>query len=121
MKPAHLALLSVLLTSVAQITLKLGTRAIRSQVDAGTGWVRYLIAACLNWHVLLGFALYGASAVVWLIVLAKAQVSYAYPFVSLGFVLTGIAAVVVLGEPLSVARVIGTACICMGVVIVARS
>jgi uncharacterized membrane protein len=121
MKPAYLALLSVLLTSVAQITLKLGTQTVRTRVDSGEDWAGFLIAACTNWNVLLGFFLYGASAVVWLLVLAKAEVSYAYTCVSLGFVLTGIAAVVVLGEPLSIARVIGTACICMGVVIVARS
>jgi multidrug transporter EmrE-like cation transporter len=120
-KPAYLALLSVLLTSVAQIALKLGTEAVRTRFDADREWWRFLLAAGLNWNVLAGFVLYGASAVVWLLVLAKAEVSYAYPFVSLGFVLTGIASVVLLGEPLSTARIIGTACICMGVVIVARS
>ena len=41
-----------------------------------------------NLVVIGGFGLYCLGALVWLVVLARADVSYAYPFLGLGFILT---------------------------------
>jgi multidrug transporter EmrE-like cation transporter len=49
------------------------------------------------------------------------QVSLAYPFVGLGFVLTMLLGWAIHGDSLSVARVAGTLIISLGVVILARS
>jgi len=54
-------------------------------------------------------------------VLARSDVSYAYPFVSLGFVFTSLYAFVALHEPLQAGRVGGIALIVLGVFFVARS
>lgn len=40
----------------------------------------------LNGYVLLGFLSFGAGAILWLAVLAKEEVSYAYPLSSLGYI-----------------------------------
>jgi drug/metabolite transporter (DMT)-like permease len=71
--------------------------------------------------VLGGFALYAVSAVLWLLILARVEVSAAYPFVGLGFVLTMLGGAWVLGEELSWVRVAGTALVVVGVVLVSRS
>ena len=71
-------------------------------------------------YVLGGFLLYGVGALVWLVVLSKWDVSKAYPLVGLGFVVT-VAVGYLLGEQVTVHRVIGVALICAGVFLVGRN
>ena len=52
--------------------------------------------------------LYGLGALVWLSVLSRVQVSLAYPFVSISFLITTALAVAFMGEPLTRPMVIGT-------------
>lgn len=53
-------------------------------------------------------------------VLSKVQVSFAYPFVALGFVLTAVLGRLVFNDTFSAAKVIGTLLIMSGVVVMAR-
>jgi drug/metabolite transporter (DMT)-like permease len=71
-------------------------------------------------YVLSGFILYGLGAVVWLSVLAKWDVSKAYPLVGLGFVLTAIVGVLI-GEAVTLGRLLGVILISFGVILVGRS
>jgi multidrug transporter EmrE-like cation transporter len=117
-----LTLLCVALTSGAQIALKVGVSGVRMQTLAGSASARgFLLQALLAPMVLLGLTLYVVSTVLWLLVLAKLDVSFAYPFVSLGFVFTALYAFLVLNEPMAAYRVIGIALIVAGVAFVARS
>lgn len=59
--------------------------------------------------------------VVWLAVLAKVEVTMAYPFVGLGFLVTLALGVLLLGETMSLTRVIGTLLVVLGVVLTAQS
>ena len=52
--------------------------------------------------------------------LAKVDVSLAYPFVGLGFVVTMLLAWAIQGEVPTVGRIVGTLLICGGVVVLAR-
>lgn len=71
--------------------------------------------------VLLGLTTFALSACLWLLVLARVDVSLAYPFVGLGFIVTMVLAVLILKEPLSIARIAGTLLIVVGVVVISRS
>ena len=51
----------------------------------------------------------------WLFVLAKLQVSVAYAFVALGFLLTMILGCVFLGEPLTLRKLTGTGLVVLGI------
>jgi drug/metabolite transporter (DMT)-like permease len=77
-------------------------------------------AIVTNVYVLGGLVLYFSSAAVWLLVLAKVDVSYAYPFVGLGFVVTMLLAYFINGEPLTSIKVAGTLCIALGVAIISQ-
>jgi hypothetical protein len=100
-----LTLLCVILTAAAQIALKLGVSGAKMQeVLSGGGTSSFLMRALLSPTVLFGLALYGLSTVLWLLVLAKSDVSYAYPFVSLGFVFTAAYAGGSLRPPCTVVR-----------------
>ena len=68
-----------------------------------------------------GMVCYGASLCVWLAALSKAPVSTAYPMLSLGYVVVAAVSVLWLGESMGLAKVLGIALICVGVVLVSRS
>ena len=70
---------------------------------------------------LFGLLCYGLGFMVWLIVLSKAEVSYAYPLISLGYVFTAILARVLFGEAVGLMRISGIVITCLGVFIIARS
>lgn len=52
--------------------------------------------------------------------LTKFDLSYAYPFMSLSFVLVAILGVIVLGEQLSLVRLLGLALVVVGLIIGSR-
>ncbi|WP_291010852.1 SMR family transporter [Hydrogenophaga sp.] len=109
-----LALFCVLLSSAAQIAMKRGMSAPPGG-DLGTTY-GHALSSPLVW---LGLLLYGASAVLWLWVLSRLDVSVAYPLVSLGFVVTLGVGVVWLGEPFSWLRVAACTLIVIGVSLLA--
>lgn len=117
-----LTLTCVLMTAAAQIALKAGVSHPQLQTLLASGRLRdFMVQAPFSPLVLLGLGLYVLSTIVWLLVLARADLSYAYPFVSLGFVATALYAFYALHEPLGLTRVSGIALIVGGVVLIARS
>jgi multidrug transporter EmrE-like cation transporter len=109
-------LVSVSCTSLAQISLKHGMSVDFVQMAlAGGGAMPVVLAIIMSPMVWLGLVLYGLSAVVWLFVLAKLQVSMAYAFVALGFLLTMILGCVFLGEPMTFRKLTGTGLVMLGI------
>lgn len=116
-----LILCSVLLSAFAQITLKIGMSSpIIQHAIASSSAFTVIQSVSTNMYVIGGLGLYFASAAVWLFVLAKVDVSFAYPFVGLGFVITMLLAFFINGEVLSTTKVVGTLCIALGVAIMAQ-
>ncbi len=113
-------LASVAMSAAAQITMKIGMSH-RGAPRTDGSVIATILEALTNVWVLGGLLLYGASAMVWLLVLSKVEVSFAYPFIAVGMVLVAIVSWLVLGEGLSVARWSGIACICLGVVLLSRT
>lgn len=121
MKTVVLAVVSIILSVAAQFSLKLGVSKNlgKTALTQPTAF-RSIFEQLANTYVLTGLLLYGLSAVVWLGVLSKWNVSKAYPLVGLGFVLT--AGVDFLsGEVITLNRIAGISLICAGVYMVARS
>jgi multidrug transporter EmrE-like cation transporter len=116
-----LILLSVVLAAVAQLTLKHGV----NQVAADTGVLRFnadsLRGVVTTPSVWTGLALFGLSAVVWLAVLSRTTLSFAYPFASLTYVLILLADRFVLDQEIPALRYAGVACIVVGIVLVAQT
>lgn len=112
---------SVLLSSIAQIVLKMGMSnpVVLSAIQSASA-LQSVKAIATNIYVIGGLGLYFASAAVWLLVLAKVDVSFAYPFVGLGFVVTMLLAFFISGEPLTSTKIAGTLCIAIGVAIMAQ-
>jgi drug/metabolite transporter (DMT)-like permease len=117
-----LALATVTMSSVAQVLFKFGmsTAAMREALLGGgtTGVAR---AAALSPWIIGGLALYGLGTVLWLAVLSRADLSQAYPFVGLSFVLTTVFGWLLFQETMSPSRIAGIAAVVVGVWLVGRS
>lgn len=115
-----LVLFSVGCSAFGQIALKFGMASAAVQAALTTGGVVPVSTAiAINPFVLSGLFMYGFSAMVWLFVLARLDVSIAYPFVSLGFVVTMSLGCLLFGEPLTLRKVLGTIVVMFGVYLVA--
>jgi multidrug transporter EmrE-like cation transporter len=114
-----LLVLSVLLSTAAQLMLKVGMSKDGMLAATAGGPLAMGLAAATSPWILGGMFSYVSSAFVWLKVLSKVDVSQAYPCVALGFVLTALGGMFLLGEPLHPARAVGLLIILLGVGIVA--
>jgi drug/metabolite transporter (DMT)-like permease len=116
-----LILFSVALAAAAQLTLKHGM----NQVTASSGALRFeadsLRAVVTTPSVWAGLFLFGLSAVVWLAVLSRTSLSFAYPFASLTYVLIVLADRFVLDQEVPGLRYAGVAFIVVGIVLVAQT
>lgn len=121
--PLFVAFASICFSVLAQFFLKVGSgRAAAIVTDSGSpSLLRLLVTSLFQPAVIAGFVLYGAGAVLWLYVLARWDVSKAYPLVGFGFVLTLIFGAVCFGERVTWERVAGCLLICAGLVLVVRS
>lgn len=122
MKTLLIAIISIALSVAAQFSLKAGMSGerVKAALSEQPHSFRTLFDVLTDRYVLGGFLLYGLGAVVWLAVLSKWDVSKAYPLVGLGFVGTAVIGFLV-GEQVTVPRVIGVALICGGVILVGQS
>jgi multidrug transporter EmrE-like cation transporter len=117
-----LVLFSVGCSALAQISLKHGMAQPSVQIALTNGGLQpILYAVVANPFVLGGLFVYGLSAVVWLFVLARIDVSVAYPFVSLGFVVTMVLGCLLFGEAFTIRKILGTLVVMAGVYLVAAA
>ena len=116
-----LILLSVALAASAQLTLKYGM----DQVTSSTGVLRIeassLRAVATTPAVWAGLFLFALSAFVWLAVLSRTSLSFAYPFASLTYVLILLADRFILDQEVPALRWAGVAFIVVGIVLVAQT
>ena len=75
----------------------------------------------MNPFVLLGLGCYVVSVVVWLLVLSRVDVSYAYPMLSVGYIVAALAGKAFFGEPVDLVRWMGIVTICVGVYLITRT
>ena len=116
-----LILASVGLGAVAQVLMKLGmTAAPMREALATAAPVQIVVAVLTSPGVMGGLALYGIATVLWLGVLSRVELSQAYPFVGLSFVLAAVLGYFVFADTVSATRVAGIALIVAGVVLVGR-
>ncbi|MFA4949108.1 MAG: EamA family transporter [Candidatus Krumholzibacteriia bacterium] len=80
-----------------------------------------IVKALSSWLVLCGFVIYFLSALIWISILSKAELSWAFPILSLSYVLTVLLSPILLNESFSAHRLIGTLVICLGVFLVYRT
>ena len=115
-------LFSVSCSAFAQILLKHGmAQPGMQQVLADGNWWNIAQSITTNVSIWGGLFLYGLSAVIWLFVLARLDVSVAYTFVALGFLITMTLGCLIFGEALTIRKVLGTLTVAIGIYLVAAN
>lgn len=116
-----LILLSVLINTAAQLLLKAGITRIGYFAFSWENVWPIFSKLIINPYILTGLACYVSSVGVWLLVLSRTEVSYAYPITSLGYLFTALASYLLLSEAVTITRVLGILIIMLGVFLVTRS
>lgn len=80
-----------------------------------------LIPMFMQPYVFFGFMFFGISSIFWLVVLSRIDLSFAYPMVSVAYVVVAIFSYFVFKENVSLIRWIGIMTICFGVFLISRS
>lgn len=111
----------ILFTVYGQLILKWRMNQQSSLPSTVSEKVIYLIKLIiLDPFVLSGFASAFIASLFWMAAMTKFSLSYAYPFMSLAFVLVMFGSVFIFGESLNSYKIAGTSCIILGIFILSR-
>ena len=115
-----LILSSVLLNCSAQLLMRKGMLLNGEVTGMENLWssVPHMLTNLYLWGAMVCYAI---SIFVWMVVLSKVEVSYAYPFLSVGYVLSAVAGYLWFAENISPIRIVGIIVICLGVILISRS
>ncbi len=116
-----LILFTVLTNFLSQIMLKKGMTMIGKFELSFSGLMSSALDVLLNWYIVLGIFVMVVSMASHLVVLSRVEISFAYPFLGLSFVLITVYGHFVLAEVVTMWRVAGVLLICAGVALVART
>lgn len=116
-----LILTGVLLNAIAQLALKQGMREIGHFDFTPPTLLSMSWRVGTNGYVLFGLVCYVVSVAVWLLALSRVEVSFAYPMLSVGYIVTAVAAFYLFGEALTPVRIAGIAVIIFGVFLISRT
>ena len=120
--PVVLVLIAVVISVLGQLSLKVAMNQVGA-IDAGSlarpmETLTRVFSTPLVW---LGLSCYGVSALLWLVVLSRLDLSYAYLMLASMYVLIPLVSWLFLGERIPPMRWVGMVVVVLGVVIVARS
>lgn len=119
--PVMLMILAAVALAVAgQVMVKQGMNALGT-IEFSAGILAAYGRVFTRPLVLLGTVSYTISILFWIYALSRVDLSFAYPFLALSYVLVIIASWLLLGERIPPLRWIGLAVICAGILIVSRS
>jgi len=116
-----LILAGVLLNAAAQIVIKKGMMEIGNFEFSVQNIlpIGFKVMQCP--YIILGILFYIVSLGLWLMVLSRVDVSYAYPMLSVGYIVAALFGKYFFGEPVGLVRWAGIIVICIGVYLITRS
>ncbi|MBI4322070.1 MAG: EamA family transporter [Chloroflexi bacterium] len=121
MRNIALLLAAICMSVTGELLLKYGMNQVGDLSLHPSNLMSSLIRAFTSPFVLLGFAFVFGGSIFWLSVISRVQLSYAYPMLSLGYVLVVISSWLFLNEQVSMMRLAGVLVICAGVFVVSRT
>jgi drug/metabolite transporter (DMT)-like permease len=114
-------LISVLGSAAGQLLLKKGMN------DLGPITLNLIQLPSVLWrmatnpNIFIGLTIYLIGTVFWLAALSRVDLSYAYPFASISYVIMLVASWQMFGEKISLSRLLGTLVIGIGVLLIYRN
>ena len=83
--------------------------------------IGFIVSLLMTPWVWAAFACTFLAGVAWMLTLSRFELTYAFPFTGLSFLLILLAGAFMFGEHVSVARIAGTSLVLIGLIIVVRS
>jgi len=108
---------TVLLTVYGQIVVKWQVMAVARPLETWSDRVHLLLHLLLNPWIVSSLVAALLAALCWMLAMTKLDLSHAYPFVSLSFVLVLVLSALVFHEPLNWYKIVGVALIVGGVAV----
>jgi multidrug transporter EmrE-like cation transporter len=116
-----LILFTVFTNAAAQIMLKKGMNSVGALDIGADGLIVTVFRVVFSPFVFLGLATFVVSMASHLVVLSKVQLSYAYPFLSLAYVVVAAYSYFFFAEDVGLARLAGIGLIVAGTILIAQS
>lgn len=114
-------LISVLGGALGQVLLKKGMSSMGPLTITASQAFHLFFKMLTNPFVILGLGIYFMGTLFWLTALSRVDLSFAYPFASLSYVLMLLASWFFFHENITPLRLLGSATIIIGVLLIARS
>ena len=110
-------LLTILLTVYGQIAIKWQVLKAGALPEATSDKIAFLLQLLLNPWIISAFAAALLASVFWMAAMTKLQLSHAYPFMSLAFVLILIASGLFFHEAITPLKIAGIVLIVLGIIV----
>lgn len=114
-------LLTLLFTVYGQLVLKWQMGRSGSMPEGGVDKVLFLLQQFLNPWIISGLFAAFLASLAWMAAMTRFELNYAYPFMSLAFVIVMLFSVLFLNESLTLPSVLGTVMVVSGLIIIARA
>jgi multidrug transporter EmrE-like cation transporter len=111
---------TIALTVYGQLIIKWRVGIHGALPGGGIAKITFLIRVLIDPWVLTGLTAAVLASLAWIAAMTKFELTYAYPFMSLNFVVVLLLSAWLLAEPITLANVLGVGLIIMGTIIVAR-
>ena len=107
-------------SALAQLLIKLGVSRLGTDLS-DSGAIRFVFRVLASPAILSGLCLYGISAFLWILILSKVELSYAYPMVAAGYILVALLSWGVFHERMTLTKGGALLVIAVGVVLLGFS
>jgi drug/metabolite transporter (DMT)-like permease len=114
-------LISVVGGAGGQILLKRGMNSMGALTLSLDGLGNIIWRLATNPFVITGLAIYVLSTLFWLVALSRVDLSFAYPFASMSYIVMLVASLLLFRENVSLLRVAGSVVVMLGVLLISRS
>ena len=112
-----LILTCVIIGVFGQLFMKKGMNSI-GNVNLKELFSQQIFSIVFQKYVFIGITLYIFTSILWLAVLSKAELSFAYPLIGIGYIFSSLLAWFFFDEKLTLIRLLGILFICGGVYLI---
>lgn len=112
--------LTLLFTVYGQLVLKWQMGGAGPLPEGGADKLLFLLRQFANPWILSGFVSAFAASLTWMAAMTRLDLGYAYPFMSLAFVVVMLFGIAFLGEAPSLRKAAGTLIVMAGLIVIAR-
>jgi drug/metabolite transporter (DMT)-like permease len=111
---------TILFTIVGQLLIKWQMAKVGQLPDPLGEKLLFVLACFINPFIVLGFLSALVASLCWMAAMTKFDLSYAYPFMSLSFLLVMIFSSIMFHEPITLQKVVGMFLVILGIIIGSR-